>query len=85
MNYEQYLFSNLWKLRDKKFKNLEYDLQWFFVFPEYDRFLNSKFAKLDTSLYDCMELYFENKYIIDKQDLENQIFELKELIETLKK
>lgn len=28
MTYEQYLFSNLWKLRDKEFKQLEYDLQW---------------------------------------------------------
>ena len=27
MTYEQYLFSNLWKLRDKEFKQLEYDLQ----------------------------------------------------------
>ena len=66
MNYEQYLFSNLWKLRDKEFKNLEYDLQWGLIFVEYERFLNSKFAKLDTSLYDCIDLYFADKFLISK-------------------
>ena len=64
MNYEQYLFSNLWKLRDKKFKNLEYDLQWGLIFVEYDRFLKSKFAELETSLYDCMDLYLADKFTI---------------------
>lgn len=66
MNYDQYLFSNLWKLRDKKFKNLEYDLQWGLIFVEYDKFLKSKFADLDTSLYDCMELYLVDKFLINK-------------------
>ena len=66
MNYEQYLFSNLWKLRDKKFKNLEYDLQWGLIFVEYDKFLNSKFADLNTSLYDCIELYLADKFLINK-------------------
>ena len=47
MTYEQYLFSNLWKLRDKEFKQLEYDLQWGSIFVEYDRFITSKFAKLN--------------------------------------
>ncbi len=27
MTYYQYLFSNLWKLRDKKFKELEYEIR----------------------------------------------------------
>ena len=66
MNYDQYLFSNLWKLRDKNFKNLEYDLQWGLVFVEYDRFIKSKFAKLDTSTYDCMDLYLADKFLINK-------------------
>jgi len=67
MTYEQYLFSNLWKLRDKKFKQLEYDLQWGSIFVEYDRFINSKFAQLNTSLYDCMQLYFADKFLINKK------------------
>ena len=66
MNYDQYLFSNLWKLRDKNFKNLEYDLQWGLVFVEYDRFIKSKFAKLDTSTSDCMDLYLADKFLINK-------------------
>lgn len=66
MTYYQYLFSNLWKLRDKKFKELEYDLQWGLIFVEYDRFINSKFAQLDTSIHDCMELYFADKFLINK-------------------
>jgi len=66
MNYEQYLFSNLWKLRDKKFKQLEYDLQWGLIFVEYDKFINSKFANLNTSLYDCMELYLADKLLINR-------------------
>jgi hypothetical protein len=66
MNYEQYLFSNLWKLRDKTFKQLEYDLQWGFIFIEYDKFIKSKFSKLDTSIYDCMELYLADKFLINK-------------------
>ena len=66
MTYEKYLFSNLWKLRDKEFKQLEYDLQWGSILVEYDRFINSKFAQLNTSLYDCMELYFADKFLINK-------------------
>ena len=66
MTYDQYLFSNLWKLRDKKFKRLEYDLQWGLVFVEYDKYINSKFSELDTSTYDCMELYLADKFLINK-------------------
>ncbi len=66
MTYEQYLFSNLWKLRDKKFKHLEYDLQWGLIFVEYGKFINSPFATLDTSIYDCMELYLADKFLVLK-------------------
>jgi hypothetical protein len=65
MEYEHYLFSNLWKLRNKKFKNMPYDLQYGLIFVEYDKFLKSKFAHLDTSLYDCIDLYFADKYLIN--------------------
>ena len=65
MNYEQYLFSCLWKLRDKKFKKLEYDLQYGLIFVEYDKFLKSKFSKLNTSFYNCMDLYFADKFLLN--------------------
>jgi len=52
--------------REQQRSELEYDLQWGSIFVEYDRFISSKFAQLDTSLYDCIELYFADKFLINK-------------------
>jgi hypothetical protein len=68
MNYEHYLFSKIWERRDKRFRELEYDLQWGSIFVEYDKFLKSKFENLETSLYDCIELYFADKYLINTKN-----------------
>lgn len=67
MKYEHYLFSKIWERRDKSFRDLKYELQWGFIFVEYGKFLKSKFANLETSLYDRIDLYFADKYLINPE------------------
>lgn len=62
MNYSEYLFSCLLKLYSKKFKELEYDLQYELGIKEYKDFENSKFNNINKSEYDCIIDYLKNKY-----------------------
>lgn len=62
MNYSEYLFSCLWKLYDKEFEELEYDLQWVKIKHYYRKFEESKYNTKYKSLYDCIINYLEDKY-----------------------
>lgn len=61
MNYNEYLFSCLLKIYDKKFKELEYDLQYEDIGKLYLQFAESKFNINTKSEYECIIDYLKNK------------------------
>lgn len=62
MDYNLYLFSNLVKLYNADFNNLEYDLQFEQLSSMYDDFLNSSFNDSKFGEYDCIVKYLIYKY-----------------------
>lgn len=63
MNYNEYLFSCLLKIYDKKFEQLEYDLQFEKIAQRYLGFTQSKFDDDAKPEYECIVEYLEDKYI----------------------
>jgi hypothetical protein len=62
ISYSEYLFSNLIKLYDKEFAELEYDLQFEKIGSLYEEFEKSKFNKDTKGEYDCIIDYLVDKY-----------------------
>jgi hypothetical protein len=50
------------KLFDKKFEQMEYDLQFEKAIEEYAKFENSTFNDVNKSEYDCIVNYLKNTY-----------------------
>jgi len=68
IDYSMYLYSNLLKLYDEDFKELEYDTQ-FKVLPDlYNEFKRSDFNHPDGgSEYECIINWLENQYNKDNE------------------
>jgi hypothetical protein len=62
MNYSQYLFSCLLKIYDKKFSELEYDLQFEQLPVLYGEYDSSEFNTADKGEYECILAYLKDKY-----------------------
>ena len=62
INYSLYLYSNLLKLYDKNFANLEYDLQYSLLPTLYKAFEESEYNTEELSEYDGMINWLENQY-----------------------
>ena len=62
ISYSEYLFSNLLKLYDKEFEEMEYDLQFESIRKLYDKFHDSKFNDINKGEYDCIIAYLKDKY-----------------------
>lgn len=62
MNYNLYLFSNLIKLFDSEFEELEYDLQFLQLPLLYKIFEDSKFNDPKKSEHDSIIDYLTNKF-----------------------
>ncbi len=62
ISYSEYLFSNLIKLYDKEFAELEYDLQFERIGGLYEEFEKSVFNKDTKGEYDCIIDYLVDKY-----------------------
>ena len=62
MNYSMYLFSCLLKIYDKKFSELEYDLQFEQLPVLYGEYDSSEFNTADKGEYECILAYLKDKY-----------------------
>jgi len=62
MNYSMYLFSCLLKIYDKKFSELEYDLQFEQLPVLYGEYDSSEFNTADKGEYECILDYLKDKY-----------------------
>ena len=62
ISYSEYLFSNLLKLYDKEFEEMEYDLQFESIRGLYGEFEKSKSNKDTKGEYDCIIDYLVDKY-----------------------
>lgn len=62
MNYSVYLFSCLLKIYDKKFSELEYDLQFEQLPVLYGEYDSSEFNTADKGEYECILAYLKDKY-----------------------
>jgi hypothetical protein len=62
LNYSQYLFSCLLKIYDKKFSELEYDLQFEQLPILYGEYESSKFDDPLKGEYECILAYLKDKY-----------------------
>jgi hypothetical protein len=63
MNYSEYLFANLLRKYDKKFDEMEYDLQFAEITELYSNYEFSRFNESNKSEHDCMIGYLKDKYI----------------------
>jgi hypothetical protein len=59
IDYEQYLFSQLWACKDENFAELPYDQQWDEIPARWRDFEKSKFNNPEQPLYDCILAYFD--------------------------
>ncbi len=68
MNYNEYLFGELLKLKSQTFRELEYDLQFEALPVLYREFDNSKYNTHGKAVYTCITLYLQdNVSAIDKE------------------
>lgn len=64
ITYEEYLFSQLWAVKDESFAELPYDEQWDLIKPRFREFEKSKFNVDTMPLYDCILAYFESEELL---------------------
>ena len=62
IDYQMYLYSNLLKLYDKNFAELEYDLQFELIPTLYKTFAESNYNNPDRGEYDCITDFLTNQY-----------------------
>lgn len=73
MNYDEYLFSCLLKLRDREFALLPYDEQFKNLPRMFHEFEDSKFNDANRSTYDCINEYLEKHLELPYHVFENGI------------
>lgn len=64
IDYEQYLFSQLWAQKDNSFAELPYDEQWDMIPERWRQFEKSNYNVGDKPLYDCILAFFESEELL---------------------
>ena len=61
MEYEEYLFVELWNIKDKTYGDLEYDLKYPIILNSYHKFLDSEeFWNDNIGLYESILQFLDN-------------------------
>lgn len=74
MDYDFYLFNELWSLKHPEYKDLEYALKFEKVTEDYSDFEEGIYDNPMVPLYECILAYLENSV---KYTLQNNIMEFK--------
>jgi len=64
IDYEQYLFSQLWAEKDDSFAELPYDEQWDLIPDKWREFEKSAFNVDTMPLYDCILAFFDSEELL---------------------